>query len=113
MARSTDDIHRLGANNNNTTPHTTALSPGWKMKPQGNDLRVYYSEQKRNTAHQPDKVDDDATVPFTQEDVVLRSFDLTSQRRLPAPVSRALSEHFAIWWSIAPPQERWSEGKGF
>ena len=93
------DIQWLGSNNDNMTPHTSALSLGWKMKEQGNDLRVYYGERQRHAAHQPYKVADDATVPFTQEDVVLHSFELTSQRRLPAAFARALSEHPAIWWS--------------
>ena len=98
------DIRWLGANSDNTTPHTSKLYQGWKFaqrgrRKQSEDLTIYYQDTARNRAHQPYRVADDADVPFTQEDVVLHSFELTESRRLPAVVTRALSKHPAIWWT--------------
>ena len=106
-ANGTLDIHWLGTNGSNVTPYSSALTTGWKMKQRDDDLRVYYADRRRNKAHQPYRVADDATVPFTQEDVVLHSFELTETRRLPAAVVNALAEHPAIWWN------RKSDGHGF
>ena len=102
IAANTDgtlDIHWLGTNGSNTTPYSSALTTGWKMKSRNGDLHAYYADRRRNKAHQPYRVADDSTVPFTQEDVVLHSFELTETRRLPAAVVSALAEHPAIWWT--------------
>ena len=91
------DIQWLGTNGDNTKPHRAALALGWMPK---KDFKPYYNAVKRNRAHREYKVSDDHDTPFRQEDVIIHSFELTTTRKLPAPVQRAISEHSDVWWTL-------------
>ena len=95
------DIQWLGYSGNNLAPHTNPLFPAWTTPKR---LEPYYAASPKSQSHRAYTVADDFPHGhFHQSDVVLHSFELTKGGRIPAPVTRAISNHPDVWWTLDPP----------
>ena len=68
---------------------------GWTTQ-QG--LDVYYAQERKHADHRPYMASGDNIV-MNQRDVLLHSFKLTADQRLPPALITAISNHDCIWWS--------------
>ena len=99
------NIQWMGYEGNNFSPHLHKLSLAW-IPAKGPNDEPYYADAKQQTADRPYCVSDDYDTTFHQRDVLLHSFALTQARRLPAGVTRALSDHPDVWWTKPKPKPK-------
>ena len=70
--------------------------PGWKPHSRKRG-KPYYSSTARHSKDKPYTTQDDG-INMNQRDVLMHSFELTSNSRLPAPLVRAIARHPYVWW---------------
>jgi hypothetical protein len=68
---------------------------GWATQ-QGRE--IYYAQYQSHADHRPYMASDD-NIAMNQRDVLLHSFKLTADQRLPPALITAISNHDCIWWS--------------
>ena len=85
--------------NDDDNPHGT-FKPGWT--PRG-AVKPYFDNEKRAKTHREYTAALDA-IEINQRDVVIHSFKLTDDQRLPKAILEAVSAHDCIWWTKAENQ---------
>ena len=80
--------------NDNDNPHGT-FKPGWT--PRG-AVKPYFDNDKRAKTHLAYTAALDA-IKINQRDVLIHSFELTDDQRLPTAILEAVSAHNCIWWT--------------
>jgi hypothetical protein len=86
-------------NDNNNVKHD--FLPGWRSTKRS---KPYYSMTPRSASHKPYTTEDDG-ITMNQRDVLMHSFELTKNSRLPAPLLRAIARHPYVWWDPTTKQE--------
>ena len=80
--------------NDNCSPAGTHL-PAWS-KPRSKGY--YYAVKPRQGTHTPYTACQDDIV-LNQRDVLIHGFELTTNKKLPAPLLRAIGKHPYVWWT--------------
>jgi hypothetical protein len=80
--------------NSNDEPRGT-FKPGWTAPL---IFDAYYEQEKKHSNHLPYMASEDGIV-LNQRDVLLHSFKLTEDQRLPPALIKAISNYDCIWWS--------------
>jgi len=80
---------------NNSDDPNGIFQLGWTTP---NKVKPYYADRKRHAQHRAYMASDD-DISMNQRDVLLHSFQLTDDSRLPPTLLAAISDHDCIWWS--------------
>ena len=81
------DLELQWLTNNNDEPRGM-FKPGWTPAP--HKLDAYYEQEQKHASHLPYRASDDNIV-MNQRDVLLHSFELTMDQRLPPALIKAIS----------------------
>lgn len=76
---------------------------GWKPHSRSKS-KAYYNPTARHSRDKPYTTQDDG-ITMNQRDVLMHSFELTTNSRLPAPLIRAIARHPYVWWDPAAQKE--------
>ena len=88
------DLKLQWVSNTHDSPEGT-FQLGWTAPKK---IQPYYADEKIHANHRPYMASDD-DVSMNQRDVLLHSFQLTDDNRLPQKLLTAISDHDCIWWT--------------
>jgi hypothetical protein len=72
--------------------------PGWTSSRSGRVEDVYYQQEARDPGDEP--YAGHLQVPMTQTNIVVHSFELTKNGKLPMVVLKAVDEDYRVWWTM-------------